>query len=303
MSVDPTGPTGGDNWPPSSYNPNTEDVYICGIGGYAGFQTVGLEKEKVGQTYLSSVLSLQGFGGYDGYLTAQNVSTGEIDWQKKLPKEACYSGTTTTAGNLVFSGRSNGDMVAYDAETGEELWSFQTGAGANSTPAIFENEGKEYVAFYAGGNSLAASSHGDDFWLFSLDGELGPAKAGGAAEQGQHAGEETPKAEVGEAEGSPSEAEPEGGEGAKSTEAEASTGDATAGKVVFSNNCSICHGFTGHGGNGGPDLTTMPLAQTANGTIKQVTNGGGGMPPFKEVLSTKEIEDVAAYVSEVINGK
>jgi quinohemoprotein ethanol dehydrogenase len=298
MTVMATGPSGGTNWPPSSYNPNTEDVYICGIGGYAGYQTHQLEKLHPGKTYLSSVLSLQGFGSYDGYLVAQNVSSGEIEWRKKFGKEACYSGTTTTAGNLVFSGRNNGDLVAYDAESGEELWSFQTGAGANTTPAIFESEGKEYVAFYAGGNSLAASAHGDDLWLFSLEGDIGPAKAGGPAEQGQHAGEEAPEANVNEAEAAPNEAG-----GGESVEEEASTGDPAAGKVVFDNNCATCHGFDGHGGNGGPDLTTQPLAQTANGTIRQVTNGGAGMPAFAEVLSTKEIEDVAAYVSEVINGK
>ncbi len=292
------GPSGGTNWPPSSYNPNTEDVYICGVGGYASYQTEGLEMLNVGKTYLSSVLTLNGFGSYDGYLVAQNVSTGEIDWQKKFPKEACYSGTTTTAGNLVFSGHNNGDLVAYNAETGEELWSFQTGAGANTTPAIFEWEGTEYVAFYAGGNSLAASSHGDDMWLFSLDGEIEPAAEGAEAEQGEHAGEEAPKGEVDESEGSPSEAE--GKEGAGK---EAAGGDAAAGKEVFADNCSICHGFDGEGGNGGPDLTTQPLAQTVNGAIKQVTNGGGGMPAFGETLSTAEIEDVAAYVAEVINGK
>ncbi|MDX6625894.1 MAG: quinohemoprotein ethanol dehydrogenase [Solirubrobacterales bacterium] len=298
MTVMATGPSGGTNWPPSSYNPNTEDVYICGIGGYAGYQTDELEKLHLGKTYLSSVLSLNGFGSYDGYLVAQNVGTGEIDWTVKLPKEACYSGTTTTAGNIVFSGRSNGELVAYNAETGDKLWSFQTGAGANTTPAVFEMEGTEYVAFYSGGNSLAASSHGDDMWLFSLDGEIEPVAAGGEAEQGQHAGEETPEANVDESEGSPAEAKEN-----KAKEAQAATGDPTAGKMVFSENCSICHGFDGEGGNGGPDLTTQPLAQTVNGATKQVTNGGGGMPAFKELLSTSEIEDVAAYVAEVINGK
>ena len=301
MAAQTTGPSGGTNWPPSSYNPNTEDVYICGINGYAGYESQKLEKLEQGSTYLSSVLSISGFGAYDGYIVAQNVSSGEIDWKVKTPKEACYSGTTTTAGNIVFSGRSNGDLVAYNAETGDELWSFQTGAGANTTPAVFEMDGREYVAFYAGGNSLAASSHGDDIWLFSLDGEIEPAAAGGAAEQGQHAGEETPEGEVDQSEGSPSEAETK--EEGKEKDAQAATGDPAAGKSVFAENCSICHGADGEGGNGGPDLTTQPLAQTVNGATKQVTNGGGGMPAFKELLSTSEIEDVAAYVAEVINGK
>jgi quinohemoprotein ethanol dehydrogenase len=298
------GPSGGTNWPPSSFNRNTNDVYICGISSYAGYMTEGLQgHEAAGDLYLSSVFTLTGFGSYDGTLTAQDVETGEIEWQRELEGESCYSGTVTTAGNLVFVGRSSGELTALDAETGDELWSFQTGAGANTTPTVFEWEGKEYLAFYAGGNSLAASAHGDNLWLFSLDGELEELESGGKGEQGQHAGEETPQVEVEESEGSPEEAAGGGGEGKENVEEESAGGDATAGKMVFSENCSVCHGPTGAGGNGGPSLKTSPIAKSLNGTIEQVTEGGGGMPAFAELLSTKEIEDVAAYVVETINGK
>ena len=48
----------------------------------------------------------------------------------------------------------------------------------------------------------------------------------------------------------------------------------------------------------------MPLAKTQEGAEQQVTNGGGGMPPFKGVLSEEEISNVAAYVSEdIVGGK
>ena len=47
----------------------------------------------------------------------------------------------------------------------------------------------------------------------------------------------------------------------------------------------------------------MPLAQTEEGAIQQVTNGGGGMPAFKGQLSSEEISNVAAYVAEEIVGK
>ena len=33
--------------------------------------------------------------------------------------------------------------------------------------------------------------------------------------------------------------------------------------------------------------------------VEQVTNGGGGMPPFKGQLSPAQIDAVAAYVSSV----
>jgi quinohemoprotein ethanol dehydrogenase len=297
------GPSGGTNWPPSSYNRNTGDVYICGISSYAGYMTEGLEGHKAGDIYLSSVFTLTGFGTYNGTLTAQDVNTGEIEWQREFEDESCYSGTVTTAGNLVFMGRSNGELTALDAETGDELWSFQTGAGANNTPTIFEWEDKQYLAFYAGGNSLAASAHGDNLWLFSLDGEMEELESKGKGEQGQHAGEETPQVEVEESEGSPEESAGGGTEGKENVEEESAGGDPTAGKTIYNENCSTCHGATGGGGNGGPSLKGSPKASSLNGAIEQIKEGGGGMPAFAELLSTGEIEDVAAYVVESINGK
>jgi mono/diheme cytochrome c family protein len=101
----------------------------------------------------------------------------------------------------------------------------------------------------------------------------------------------------------------EGGEGNEGeTEAEEAGTDETvspeAGAAVFSENCSTCHGATGEGGNGGPDLNTMPLAQTEEGVIQQVTNGGGGMPAFGGILSEGEIKSVAAYVvQEITHGE
>ncbi len=123
-----------------------------------------------------------------------------------------------------------------------------------------------------------------------------------AAEEasGESEGEEAPEAEEEEEAGEASEGEEESSSEEAEPGATAAGGDPEAGAVVFSENCSVCHGATGHGGNGGPDLTTMPLAQTEEGAIQQVTNGGGGMPPFGGVLSEEEIENVAAYVAQEI---
>jgi cytochrome c553 len=116
-----------------------------------------------------------------------------------------------------------------------------------------------------------------------------------AAESGEESSESGESSEGGESSesGEAAEGEAEGSE-------TAGGGDAEAGTVVFSENCSTCHGATGHGGNGGPDLTTMPLAQSEAGAIEQVTNGGGGMPAFSGTLSEEEIENVAAYVAQDI---
>ena len=72
-------------------------------------------------------------------------------------------------------------------------------------------------------------------------------------------------------------------------------GDAAAGEQVFTDNCASCHGEDGTGGQG-PDLHNPDL-DTARVT-DQVTNGGGGMPPFGDQLDEQQIADVAAYVVE-----
>ena len=180
----------------------------------------------------------------------------------------------------------------------------------------FELEGEEKIAIYAGGNSLAATAHGENFWVFSLKGTMEQAKGLEAEEEGtKHAGEKTAEEEAAEkeegGEAEETEAEPaegdeeaEGGEEAAAGGGTAMAAIAEAGGEVFSENCSTCHGATGYGGNGGPDLRTMPLAKTQAGAEKQVTNGGGGMPAFGGTLNEEEIEDVAAYVSEdIVGGK
>jgi quinohemoprotein ethanol dehydrogenase len=298
---------GGDNWPPSSFDPEKNMYFVCSQSGALGL-IVPPEPQAYseGENYIGSDTVVS--SGFDtkGFLTAYDMSTGKIAWQKEFP-ESCYSGTVTTAGGLVFVGQNNGELQAFNSETGEELWSFQTGAGANTTVTPFEDEGEEKIAFYAGGNSLAATSHGENFWVFSLNGTMGPDEGTEKEAEGTtHAGEES--AEGGEESGEAEEAEAEPTEGAEAEGGEeAAAGgapDAMAGAEVFSENCSTCHGADGLGGNGGPDLTTMPKAKEQAGAEEQVTNGGGGMPAFGGTLSEEEIANVAAYVvEEIVGGK
>jgi alcohol dehydrogenase (cytochrome c) len=274
MLIYTPGPQGGNNWEPTSYSQDTQMFYVC-----AAVQTVGVasaDLEFVEGKSFAGIGAIAGIGYNEssGTLTAIDATDGSIEWQKTWP-DACYSGTVTTAGNLVFVGRNNGELQAYDARNGNQLWSFQTGAGANDTVSVFEQDGKEYVAFLSAGNSLMASAHGDSLWLFSLDGTMGPAPAPGAGSGTGHAGE--------------------GGE--------QGTGDPAAGKTVFADNCAGCHGVSGTGGNGGPDLTAIPSAKDEATVMEQVQNGGGGMPAFKGTLTQKQIQDVTAYVTQEITNK
>jgi outer membrane protein assembly factor BamB len=110
-----------------------------------------------------------------GTFTATDGNTNEIVWQHKMPYRIGQGGgPTTTAGGLVFGGEPDGNFLAFNAKTGEELWRFQTGFGADPPPAVYEVDGEEYVAIATGGNSLQLSANGDAVWVFSLKGQLGP---------------------------------------------------------------------------------------------------------------------------------
>src|SRR3954454_8270842 len=158
------GPQGGNNWQPASYNPDTKMFYVCAQSASSGYtaETAAPAKQKdVKQAEIGSVFTTDGFGTNPGYFVAIDATSGKIAWSHRWP-ESCYAGTSTTHGNLVFVGRNNGELKAYDAESGDQLWTFQTGAGANSTASVFEQDGTEYIAFLAGGNALAASPHADN---------------------------------------------------------------------------------------------------------------------------------------------
>ncbi|MCC6830651.1 MAG: cytochrome c [Thermoleophilia bacterium] len=80
------------------------------------------------------------------------------------------------------------------------------------------------------------------------------------------------------------------------------TGDAAAGKSVFTSNCASCHTLADAGASGavGPNLDDLKPDQA---TVQaQVTNGGGAMPAFAGTLSDQQIMDVAAYVSSAAGG-
>lgn len=78
----------------------------------------------------------------------------------------------------------------------------------------------------------------------------------------------------------------------------ATAGDAANGEKVFTSaGCGGCHTFSKAGSSGsvGPNLDD--LSPSFDTVVRQVTNGGGPMPAFKDQLTAQEIRDVAAFVS------
>jgi mono/diheme cytochrome c family protein len=82
-----------------------------------------------------------------------------------------------------------------------------------------------------------------------------------------------------------------------STTTAATQGDPTAGKAVFTSaGCGGCHTLKAAGSTGtvGPNLDQLKPSFEA--VQRQVETGGGPMPSFKDALSAKQIQDVAAFV-------
>ena len=97
-------------------------------------------------------------------LTAYDLNKGTIKWQiplgsvtelvaKGVTDTGSYwprSGVVVTAGGLIFSGTiSDATMRAYDKDTGKILWEKVMPAGPEGIPAVFEVNGREYLAFSA----------------------------------------------------------------------------------------------------------------------------------------------------------
>jgi quinoprotein glucose dehydrogenase len=110
-----------------------------------------------------------------GSLTAVNVNTGEIAWSvplgvtDRLPPEKQNTGrpnlggSIVTAGGLVFVGATDDARFrAFDARTGEALWTVKLAAPNHSVPVTYLAGGKQYLAFPATGGSFLDDPAADD---------------------------------------------------------------------------------------------------------------------------------------------
>ncbi len=81
-------------------------------------------------------------------------------------------------------------------------------------------------------------------------------------------------------------------------------GDPAAGKTVFTSagGCTACHTLKAANATGtiGPNLDDAKPPEAL--VVDRVTNGKGVMPSFKGKLSSQQIADVAAFVSQSAGG-
>jgi quinohemoprotein ethanol dehydrogenase len=264
------GLAGGANWAPSAYDPQRQTMYVC-----ASESSVALfmEDTEVLDEHGTETWTGGNFGGSTrqtkGIVAAIDMTTNKLVWQFRW-QDACYSGFLSTAGELLFVGRSDGRLTALDTDTGMQVWEFQTGAGMNAPAISFEKDGTQYIAAYSGGNLFQGSARGDSLWLFSLEGQMEQTTPGDTL-SGVSGGGAGP--EVVFADGDP---------------------DYAAGETIYKQTCLPCHGEAGMGGHN----NAMPLNKLTdiNQAITIVTTGRNSMPTFAGALSPVQIRDVAGFV-------
>jgi PQQ-dependent dehydrogenase (methanol/ethanol family) len=148
---------GGRSWNSGSYSPKTGLWYNTAM---EACEEVTVEK----QTPVTEPAAGLFFGGDQvakhppggeayGHLDARDPVTGEKKWSV-IYKYPPIGSVLSTGGGLVFHGDVEGIVHAYDADTGEQLWSFRTGSGHRGGPISYAVNGKQYVAVPSGLGSL-----------------------------------------------------------------------------------------------------------------------------------------------------
>lgn len=167
---------GGSDWNSPSYNPATHDMYVCSAD--SDFSLLGIPAASLTSSYIAGAgffgVTFGGIHFYDGRVTAMDMTDNKVAWNT-MWHSPCYSGTFTTAGNLVFAGQVTGEYDAFDATTGQKVWSTMLDAGVAAPGMTYSVNGKQYVAIYAGGATFSFEAvkpdtfkHGDSLYVFAL---------------------------------------------------------------------------------------------------------------------------------------
>jgi quinohemoprotein ethanol dehydrogenase len=290
VSISPA-PNGGHSWRPSSYSPVTGFVYIPSyemsvrlVGSKSYEYQEGADNLGVAATFSAPPVTNDKAPvahAPSEFLQAWNPIAHKREW--RVPT-AGGGGVLSTAGNLVFQGqhRKNtaGVLVAYRADTGQQLWSFSTPNAVLTGPVTYSVAGEQYVAVMTGaGGSSDLLSAGSGETLMSSPGKLIAFKLDGAAvlpPDPQAAPSAWPVSPVPGTEQS-----------------------VHRGATLYEKYCIRCHAREARSRNVVPDLRRVPPLGDAAAWKAIVIDGAleqAGMIGWKRFISEQDAEDIRAYV-------
>ena len=149
------GASGGTNWWPPSYSPDTNLIYVPCIELAAVFFNSGDKdelREGHGNQLLGSGTTMAGGDSVQTVVRALHPLTGEVAWERKMPRRqgaGQIGGTMSTAGDLVFVGDYE-TFYALDASSGAVLWRVNLGGRINAPPVTYAVRGRQFVTIAAG---------------------------------------------------------------------------------------------------------------------------------------------------------
>jgi alcohol dehydrogenase (cytochrome c) len=154
------------DWNQGAYSPRTKLYYTTGVE-YCAQVTVKREKPVQGKPYLNADIKYVPAEDSNSHLDAYDPLTGRARWTYRT-RYPLLSSILATGGDLIFTGDIEGYFLAFDAETGEKLWSFNTGSGHRGSSISYSVNGKQYIAVPSGYGSLQAE-HIPEIWPEAKD--------------------------------------------------------------------------------------------------------------------------------------
>lgn len=291
-AIQTPGPLGGHNWHPMAFNPDLGLAYIPAQEVPQALATDPLFESKptkwnTGYDFaagvppiISSELRKVLKAMAKGRLIAWDPVSNKPAWSVEHTGPF-NGGILSTASNIVFQGKVNGDFAAYDATNGDLLWEQNVQSGAISGPATYEIDGEQYVTITTGWGSAWAmtSGYGFDEKVSPTVGKVVSFKLGGnkvikPALKSRIA--TVPKADE---------------FGSQEQRAE--------GLIHFARNCGVCHGALAESSGMTPDLRWSAFSANKTAWKSVVIDGAlksNGMVSFADYLSEQEAENIRAYV-------
>jgi len=135
---------GATNWMAPSFSPLTGLLYVDTHRSFSMYYDLSSDKPE-------------GFAGRDlsvwseSSLKALDYQTGKPRWEHPLGPGEDWASVLSTAGNVVFTADSHGNMLALDAKSGATLWHTYGGGAAQNGPITYELDGRQYVVMAATG--------------------------------------------------------------------------------------------------------------------------------------------------------
>ena len=160
-------PIGAVQWNGPAYSPDTNLLYMNGIDWCAKAIKGPAPRYVRGKPYLGWATPT-GYGDRDpierafGLVNAIDPATGELKWRYRVPSPP-VAGLIATAGGIILTADTQGDLFALDAKTGTLLHQVQLGAGAIDGGVItYEVKGRQFIAVAAGDNNGTYKAKGDN---------------------------------------------------------------------------------------------------------------------------------------------